>query len=425
MRTKELAVQKILVIEATPTGEVLKTKYQAFKQQGYELYFIIANQSITNWYLPHVKIAESLSLSCFVETATQWHTEVNFDAVVTLSEMSVSSYAAICHALNLPGLSPMAAKICRNKFLMRQAHQTRHVPHPKFELVFTLDQALDAAQKIGFPVIIKPTLGAGSEHIYRIDVLEQMKMHFYAVLEGLQVHSFANNEPYLEDRGPNGILVEEFLNGHEHSLEAVIWDNEIILGAIGDRLSEEGLTFDQDIYTMPTRLNEQQLEQIRQIVLAGAKAQGIQRSVIHPEIRFHNGKPYLVEIGARAGGGPLSHMSRFAYDHCPIKATLEIGLNQKPNCSNLAATGGITVAIALVCEEGRINAITIPDDIEADEKILYFKLFVSKGDTIRRPPNGNELMGQIAATGRSVTEAFNIAMHYYQKIKISVIPIPE
>lgn len=417
-------MNKILIIEVTPSGEALKTHYRPFVSQGYSLYFLVAKSADVQMYQPNCRVPNEKTLAGFVEAATSWNQEVLFDAVVTFNEMAVSTCAAICEALNLPGLKSEAAKICRNKYLMRQAHKKFNVPHPRFELVDFLQDALDAAKKIGYPIIIKPTLGAGSEHIYRVNNDEEMQKRFPEALNGLKVHTFSNNEPAQFDRGPVGILVESYLNGHEHSLEAIIWDNEVILGAIGDRLSDEDVTFDRDIYAMPSRLSADQLDKIRQVVLAGAKSQGIERSVIHPEVRFHNGEPYLVEIGARAGGGPLSHMSRFAYDHCPILSTFEIGLGRRPNCKELAATGVATVAVALICEEGEITSLMVPKELEADQNILYFKTFATVGDTVRRPPNGNELLGQIAAKGKDVTEALSLAMGYSQKINVIVKDCP-
>lgn len=413
---------KILVVEAQPTGEFKKTHYESFKQRGYELFFLICSPKLADLYQPHVRIPTEHTVSAYVEEAKQWHESEKFDAVVTMEEFSVMTAAAIAAALDLPGINIDAAKTCRNKFLMRQAHESHGVPHPPFCFAEDLAAALKFGSEIGYPVIIKPTLGAGSEHIYRIDGPEQMQERFQEAKAGALGNSFSVVEPLIEDRGPNGILVEAFLDGSEHSLEAFVWDGEIFIGAIGDRLSPEGQTFDNDIYTMPSRLDQAEIEKIRLIVQKATKAQGITRGILHPEIRYHNGEPYLVEMAARAGGGPISHMTRRAYNYCAFQASFEVSLGLKPQINELAETGNVVVAIAMICNEGRVESITVPDDAKTHPRVIYFQVFRKPGDVNLRPPNGNDLLGQITASGSSVEEAYSLAESIFKKIQVTLGP---
>ena len=108
------------------------------------------------------------TLESVVHAAKQRHQEEQFDAVITTDEASVLSVAAIADALSLPGISVSGAAKSRNKYYMRQAHQAHAAPCPDFRLCDSLESAQKAAKAIGYPVIIKPTLGANAEHAYLV-----------------------------------------------------------------------------------------------------------------------------------------------------------------------------------------------------------------------------------------------------------------
>ncbi|RMV68873.1 ATP-dependent carboxylate-amine ligase domain protein ATP-grasp [Pseudomonas caricapapayae] len=411
-------MKKILVIEAKPTGECEKTGYSEFKHR-YELFFLISSDKYKSVYGPKVRVVKKNTATDFVEEAMSWHAQEHFDAVVTLSEWSVLVTSMISKRLKLPGIDLEAAIISRNKYLMRQAHQRGGVPHPQFHLAVDLDDALKTAREFTYPVIIKPTLGASSEHIYRIDSDAEMRKLFPTAHSELQKKSISDLEPEVEYRGPSGILVESFLDGSEHSLEAIVWDGQVYIGAIGDRLSPEGATFDNDIYTMPTRLTAQQIDEIRSLVTLAASAQGINRGVLHPEIRYHGGRPYLIEMAVRAGGGPISHMTRHAYSYCAVESSLQIALGNQPAFTELTTSGQVVVAIAIISEGGLVKSISAPEEVDSNKSIIYFKLFQYPGSIINRPPHGNDLLGQITASSATLEEAYALAEQTANKVSVS------
>ena len=421
---KTLSRPKILVIEVEPSGECKKTGYREFIENGYDLFFLIAQEKYSDIYSPNVRVVKEMTNDAFINEAVDWDQEHHFDAVATLSEFSVIATSCIASKLGLRGISLQSALICRNKFFMRNSHKDGAVRHPQYHLIEDESDAVLFAEKVGFPLIIKPTLGGGSEHIYKVKNKDELIECFNKAKKGLTIHSQSFSEPYFSSKGPNGILVEEYLNGSEHSLEAWVWNGVVTIGAIGDRLSQEKNLFDNDIYTMPTRLSSEQIEDIRVLVESAAKAQGLWRCVLHPEIRYHNGQPYIVEMGARAGGGPISHMTREAYGYCAIKATFDIACGREPEQPSLQGTGRVVVAIALICEGGKIEEIYTPDDNKDFENIIYFKIFLKNGDINYRPPHGNMLLGQICASGKNLDDAFRTAETLNNKIKVKVSELP-
>jgi biotin carboxylase len=361
-------------------------------------------------------------LGAVVEAARAWAAEQPFDGVLAIHESSVIPGAAVAEALGLPGHTLEAARNSRNKYLMRQCHRAGGAPCPDFALAGELATARAIAGRMGFPLILKPTLGAGSEHVYRIDSMTELEEIFPLARRGIDTHSDALAEVSGVDLGPHSLLLESFLDGSEHSMEAVLWDGEVRLGSVADRLSKELQTFDHDLYSMPTALAPEQLDRVREAVRLGALAQGIRRGVLHAEVRFRHGEPHLLEIAARIGGGSLFRMARIAYGYCPLWAAYRISLGIRPAFGELARTGEVTVGLTMLCDGGRLVSIETPEEILQDPRIFNYRIVPHLGDVIQRPPHGNDVLGYLGATGSSIEAAVETAMRAFAQVRVELAP---
>src|SRR4051794_39978599 len=158
---------KLLAVEAQQYGRYYLPRYQLADQYGANLRLLLGIGEPD--YLPgRSRMVGSPDIDRLIEAARAWHAEERFDGVFTFAEMSVNATAMIAEALALPGISPDAARNCRNKLLMRQAHQRGGVPIPGFRFVSDVAAALAAAEEFGYPVILKPTLGAASYFVFKV-----------------------------------------------------------------------------------------------------------------------------------------------------------------------------------------------------------------------------------------------------------------
>jgi biotin carboxylase len=60
----------------------------------------------------------------------------------------------------------------RDKRLAREICHEKGVPAPMFMKVTTPEEVKAATDKLGFPLIVKPSSGASSEGVYRCETLE-------------------------------------------------------------------------------------------------------------------------------------------------------------------------------------------------------------------------------------------------------------
>ncbi|MGV7963199.1 ATP-grasp domain-containing protein [Photorhabdus tasmaniensis] len=410
---------KLLAIEVGQFGDYYNSRYQHVEQYGVELYVLSGVADSDHWHSGRFFISNSMDIRELTELACQLHQNFHFDGVFTFSENSVIATAIIAETLQLPSISIDAAVKSRNKIAMREAHRAGQAPHPKFRLTPTLTEALQASELLGYPVILKPTLGASSQFVYKINNSRELEDVFPKALIGINEMRQFKNEGNTDVLGSNSLMIESYLNGREFLIEAYSWDGVTVLGSIIDRVTLEGNSFDDDVHHGPTDLNDEDIQRVHAAVHAGAIAQGLIRSVMHAEIRFHQGLPYIVEIAARPGGGGLDFMARISAGYCPIKAVIDVAVGNKPNYLNYTPTGKDTFALCLISTPGCIEKITVPEEITKDPSIFMLKIIASVGDVINRPPLGNDIIGFLGVMGDNRQKTEDKAMKYSQQVVVT------
>ncbi|MCC8250175.1 ATP-grasp domain-containing protein [Saccharothrix luteola] len=409
---------KLLTIETRQYLEYYHSRYRQVQDLGVDLYVLNGEGTEDFWPADHYRLVGSKNIDEMIATAKQWHATEAFDGVITFSEAAVVAVAAIAEALGLPGIGVEAALNSRNKYLMRQAHEKAGAPIPGFRFVTSLAEAKAAADEFGYPVIVKPTLGAGSHFVFRCDDDAELTEHYEQAAQGIQDLFWANSEADGIDLGPNGLLVESFLDGKEYLMEAVAWDGEVYLGSVVDRITAEGGTFDDDVHHAPTSMSPEDLAAVHEVVTAGALAQGLTNSVMHAEVRFHQGKPYLLEIAARVGGGGLDMIARITAEHDPIAAVVDIGAGRRPNVRHFRPTGTHIAAMCLISDAGVVREVRVPEEVSTSDRVFLLKITARPGDVVKRPPDGNTIIGFLGATGTSEADAFALMNDYAAKIEV-------
>jgi biotin carboxylase len=410
---------KLLAVEARQNATYYLSRYQQVEGFGASVHVLNGEGTPDFWPAERYRIAGSKKIDDIVEAARDWHAAERFDGVFTFSEAAVLTVAAVAEALGLPGIGVDAARTSRNKLLMHRAHERAGVPHARFRYVADVDAALAAAAEFGYPVILKPTLGAASNFVFRVDDDEELRARYVDAVDGIGRMSWYLMEADGLDLGPHGLLVESFLDGRELLIEALAWDEEVYLGSVVDRVTVEGDTFDDDVHHAPTDLAPDQLAAVHRVVKAGAHAQGLRRSAMHAEIRFHNGQPHLLEIAARPGGGGLDFMARISAGYNPIRAVMDVARGVRPDVAHYHPTDVHTAAMCLICPPGRVARVDVPPEVTDAERLFFFKITARPGDVILRPPEGNSILGFLGATGESFDDAMRTATDLAGRINVT------
>lgn len=410
---------KLLAIENRQNKDYYRSRYEQIVGQGVDLFVLNGRGEPDFWPADRYRIVGSQHIDDLIAAARKWHDEETFDGVLTFSESAVITVAAVADALGLPGIGVDAAVASRNKQVMRTAHEAGGVPHPRFRFVTEKAAARAAAAEFGYPVVIKPTLGAASNFVFRIDDETELDERFDQAMAGMVDMVWAVSEAEGIDSGPTGLLVESFLDGSEHLMEILVWDDEVYLGSVVDRITAEGDTFDDDVHHGPTALSQADLIAVHDAVTAAVRAQGLRRSVGHAEVRFHDGRPYVLEIAVRVGGGGLDMIARLTADYDPIAAVIDVARGVKPKVRHYQPTGTHITAMCLICSSGVVAEVVIPPEVAESDRVFLLKITARPGEEILRPPDGNSIVGFLGTTGTSLEDAFSTMTDFAGRIVVN------
>lgn len=221
--------------------------------------------------------------------------------ITSSSEYFVVTAASLAQQLNLPGPCPTALRRCRDKGEQRIRLLDSDVGVPAFQVASTVNSAVQSAQEIGFPVVVKPVSGSGSVGVKLCANSDEVESHAAALLS--QRHN---------ERGmpvPQRILVEELANGPEYSVETF---GRTIIGITQKHLGSAPF-FVEVGHDFPAPLPPELEESISQTSIVALEALDLGWGPAHLELRVTDRGIKIIEVNPRLAGGfiPwLVHLSR-------------------------------------------------------------------------------------------------------------------
>ena len=77
--------------------------------------------------------------------------------------------AQVREHLGIPGMDPVTANNFRDKAQMKTVLRAAGVPCARHKLAVGATDALEFAERVGFPLVVKPPAGAGAKSTFRLD----------------------------------------------------------------------------------------------------------------------------------------------------------------------------------------------------------------------------------------------------------------
>lgn len=221
--------------------------------------------------------------------------------------------------LGLPFIPAQALTLCNNKFLMRRKLEWMPSDAPPVAawLINDADDVDKLAGEIRFPVIAKPPFGAGSLFIKRCTNAGELKAQQIRYRERWQDNSLAvnfGNAPHAfvdarrerhEFRPGVSLLVEDYIEGREGSVECVVYQGRVYPLIVQEKLLlSEGVStiFEHQLVTPPVSFSGDQVAAIRRYAIDCLTTLGIDNSIVHMEFRMTDAGPKAIEINPRLGG---------------------------------------------------------------------------------------------------------------------------
>ncbi|MGI5131224.1 ATP-grasp domain-containing protein [Pseudonocardia sp. CA-107938] len=353
-----------------------------------------------SWELPYVvghTSVDTLDADAMRAAVRALPEHVRVRGIVCYDEARVVAAAKLATTLGLPAPDPDAVLRCRDKHLTRTALDAAGVPQAQSLAVRSLDEALAAAQKIGYPVVLKPRNLAASFGVTRADSDSDVAAAYAAAGE--------KTLPEVLEHHEDGVLVEEYLDGEEISIDSACFDGRIEPQVVAHKLVGYPPNFLEMGHTVSAGdplLND---PEVREVVIGAHRAVGFDTGATHLELKLTSRGPRVVELNARLAGGLIPYLGRLTGGADLELAAATIACGEVPD---LSRTDGAPVAAIryfypphdLVVGELYFDGSALPASVERAE------LLTAPGEPVRLPPRGSaweSYLAQAVVTGETVS----------------------
>ena len=205
--------------------------------------------------------------------------------------------------LGVPGLSPEAALNFRDKARMKDVLRTAGLPCARHLLITDASEAAALVEQVGFPLVVKPPAGAGSQSTYRVDDDDALR-------EALALVQPSTQSP---------VQLEEFVLGEEHSFDSVVIEGQPVWHSLTRYLPTplEVLRnpWIQWCVLLPREVDDARYDDIRTAGYSAVSALGLRTGLSHLEwFRRSDGSLAISEVAARPPGAQITTLMTYAHD---------------------------------------------------------------------------------------------------------------
>ncbi len=211
------------------------------------------------------------------------------DGILPTGDYSVfpSSYAA--EKLGLPTFGIKIAKLVTNRSMLFKKFLKDKVPTPKVVVTKNVNHAKKIAEKIGYPLILKPGSSfGGSRGVVKIN----------SDIELARMFSYTKNNSLSKN-----VILEEFIDGIGHSVESITIKGKTTTLAISDRIRNTSFYCVDTRINYPSIQNDELKSKIVEAAKKAIRSSGMNCGPSHIEIISKSGKVYVHDFGARGGAG--------------------------------------------------------------------------------------------------------------------------
>lgn len=328
--------------------------------------------------------------------------------MTSTSDMPVRTVSWVCEKLGRDtDISYIDAICATDKVAMRNRMKVCGVPIPVFYEVDNVDEFLSISEKMPDRYIIKPADNAASRGVVLVDKNKNENL--------IEIYNYCK-----EYSRSGAVLVEEFMDGDEVSVEAYSINGEPHIITITDKMVTSLPYFVELGHTEPSRLPAPLQKEICKVAESAIRAIGMKNGPTHTELKITSNGVKLVEIAARLGGDfitsklvPLS--TGVDMIECSFASILEYNIPYEKKISKGAAIRFIQA------ETGMLESVDGIDEVRKLNGVEEIRIYKNIGDHVRRPQNSSDRIGHIIAVGESADEAESIAEKALKMIHIRCI----
>jgi biotin carboxylase len=325
------------------------------------------------------------------ERARAYRDAGELDGVFTAGTDFSPSVAYVAEQLGLPGIPFETARDARDKVRMRRRFHEAGVPAPGF-VFFEHDDVernddvrlQEAVQGLRFPLVVKPADNMGARGVARVEEPEGVPDAVRAA---------------LQYSGSRRVVVEEFVEGPEFSVDAVVHRGEVTVCGVADRHIAFPPYFVEMGHTLPTEIDSATRAELERVFRKGIAALGVTDGAAKGDILLSQDGPVVGEIAARLSGGYMSGWTFPYATGIPVtEAAMRVALGMDPG-SLAPRWEGVSAERAFISIPGTVRSVHGLDAARSIPGVRELFVRAEAGDRVHFPRNNVEKCGNVIALG--------------------------
>lgn len=298
----------------------------ALKELGYEVIVINNNPETvsTDFDTGHRLYFEPL---CIDDVMQVVEIEKPVGVMVAFGGNTAIKLTQKLHERGVPiiGTSADSIDICEDRERFDSLLEELGIPRPRGIPVMTADEALAAAEKLGFPVLLRPSYVLGGQNMIiafdSSDVLEYMEI-------------------ILEQKQDNPVLIDKYLLGREIEVDAICDGVDVLIPGIMEHIERTGIHSGDSIAVYPAlNIDDRLAQEIFQVTKKLCIALEV-KGLVNIQYVLYENRVYVIEVNPRASR-TVPYISKVTgVPMCEVATRISVG----ERLTNLGYTSGITKA---------------------------------------------------------------------------------
>ena len=259
----------------------------ALRQQGYETVMVNSNPETvsTDFDISDKLYFEPLTLEDVLEIV---HREQPRGVIVQLGGQTPLKLTRPLEAagVTILGTSPDAIDIAEDRRRFDVIARETGVRQPSNGTATSLDEAVEVATHVGYPVLVRPSYVLGGRAMQIVYDEQSLRSYFERAAR------------VSEDRP---VLIDRFLeDAYEADVDAISDGERVVIGGVMQHIEDAGIhSGDSACVLPPYIIGEQDLSVMREHTVALAKALGVV-GLINVQFAVKDGVVYVLEVNPRA-----------------------------------------------------------------------------------------------------------------------------
>lgn len=318
------------------------------------------------------------------------------DAIVTAAtDKPLVMMARIAEKYSFPFYSVETAQWSTDKFQMKERFELGGVPHAQGKLISKAEEA----EGLVFPVIVKPRDNSGSRGVKLCRSKGELEASMNEALEVSKLDT---------------VLVEEFIEGPEYSIEGLHHDGKSEVIQFTEKKTTE-FPYNVELgHIQPANISKENQQKIREIVAKIGSALHFENCPSHTELKINERGIFVIETSPRLGGDyitstltPLS--TGVNLEDELLKISLGVTVNPVPKAVQYSGVRFFSF------EEGSvIKHIPNSEFVKTWPHVVDFSFNLKEGEKVNRITSSLNRYGHLTLTAGN-RDAIEEAFDKYEK----------